>query len=224
MRHCLLAALLVLAPLSAAWAGDTTLTLSETATVTAAPDELAAVLRAEATAPSAAEAQRLVNAAMAGALAQARQAPGVTAGTGGYSVFRDDQAKPAQWQASQTLALRSPDGAALLTLVGALQQKGLAVADLHWQLSDPAAKRAEAEATRRAIGALRGRVEEAAGLLGLHFVRFATVRVDTPQPFRPAMRMMAMAAPAAAPAPPSAVAEDIPVTATVAADAVLAPR
>jgi predicted secreted protein len=110
--------------------------------------------------------------------------------------------------------------------VSALQQKGLAISDLHWQLSDAAAKRAEAEATRRAIGALRGRVEEAAGLLDLHFVRFATVRLDTPPPFRPAMRMMAMAAPAAAaaPAPPSAAAEDIPVNATVGADAVLAPK
>jgi predicted secreted protein len=225
MRRLVLAALLAAVPLSGAWADDTTLTLSETATVTAAPDELAAMLRAEATAPSAAEAQRLVNAAMADALAQARQVAGVTASTGGYGVFRDDQAKPAHWQASQTLALRSADGAALLTLVGALQQKGLAVADLHWQLSDAATKRAEADATRRAIGALRGRAEEAAELLGLHFVRFATVRLDTPPPFRPAMRMMAMAAPAAAaPAPPSAAAEDIPVSATVGADAVLAPR
>jgi predicted secreted protein len=223
MRHTLLAALLVLLPVSA-WADDTTLSLSETAMVMAAPDELSAVLRAEATAATAAEAQRLVNAAMADALARAKQAAGVTASTGGYGVYRDPSVKPERWNASQTLALHSAEGPALLTLVGALQQKGLAISDLHWQLSDDAARKAEAEATRRAIGALRARVDEAAGLLGLRFVRFATVRLDSPQPFRPAMRVMAVAPAAAAPMPPSATAEDIPVSATVGAEAELAPK
>jgi predicted secreted protein len=223
MRHALLAALLFLVPVSA-WADDTTLSLSETATVMAAPDELSAVLRAEATALTAAEAQRLVNAAMADALTRVRQAAGVTSSTGGYGVYRDPSVKPERWNASQTLALHSADGPVLLTLVGALQQKGLAISDLHWQLSDDAERKAQAEATRRAIGALRARVDEAAGLLGLRFVRFATVRLDSPQPFRPAMRMMAVAPAAAAPMPPSATAEDIPVSATVGADAELAPK
>jgi predicted secreted protein len=223
MRHALLAALLVLAPVSA-WADDTTLSLSETATVMAAPDELSAVLRAEATAPTAAEAQRLVNAAMADALTRVRQAAGVTSGTGGYGVYRDPSVKPERWNASQTLALHSANGPVLLTLVGALQQKGLAISDLHWQLSDDAERKAQAEATRRAIGALRARVDEAAGLLGLRFVRFATVRLDSPQPFRPAMRMMAVAPAAALGGIGAAAADDIAVSATVGADADLAPK
>jgi predicted secreted protein len=218
--------LLALAPLSGAWADDTRLSLSEAATVSVAPDELSAALRAEATAPTAAEAQRAVNAAMADALARAKQVPGITAATGGYGVYRDASTRPERWQASQTLALRSTDGAALLALVGALQQKGLAVGDLHWQLSDDAARRAQAEAMRRAVAALRARVDEAAGLLGLRFVRFVSVQLQTPPQFRPQMRGMAMAAsaPAPAPAPPSAEAEDIPVTATVSAEAALAPK
>jgi predicted secreted protein len=223
-RHALLAALLVLAPLSPAWADDTRLSLSETATVTVAPDELAAVLRAEATAPTAAEAQRAVNAAMADALARAKQAPGVTAATGGYGVYRDASTRPERWQASQTLALHGADGAAMLALVGALQQKGLAVGDLHWQLSDDAARKAQAEAMRRAIGALRARADEAAGLLGMSFTRFVSVQLQTPPQFRPQMRAMAMAAAAPAPTPPSAESEDIPVSATVSAEASLAPK
>ena len=222
----LLVALLALAPLAAARADDNTrLSLSETATVTVPPDELAAVLRAEATAPTPAEAQRMVNTTMADALARAREVAGVTAGTGGYGVFRD-AAKPERWQASQSLTLRSADGAALLTLVGVLQQKGLAVSDLHWQLSDAAERRAQAEATRRAVAALRARVDEAAGLLGLAFVRFNAVRLDAQRPVRPLMRMMSVTpAAAAAPAPPpSAAAEDIPVSATVEAEAALAPK
>jgi predicted secreted protein len=226
MRHRLvwLAAALALAPLSGAWADDTRLSLSETATVMVAPDELAAELRAEATAPTASEAQRQVNAAMADALAHARQTPGVVASTGGYGVFRDTSIKPERWQASQTLALHSADGAALLTLVGALQQKGLAISDLHWQLSGDATRKAQAEAMRRAIGALRSHVDEAAGLLGLSFVRFVTVQLQTPPLFHPPMRAMAMAAAAPAPVPPSAVSEDIPVSATVSAEAALAPK
>ena len=222
----LLLALLALAPLMQARADDTKLSLSETATVTAPPDELAAVLRAEATAPTPAEAQRMVNATMADALARARGTAGVTVGTGGYGVFRDAAAKPERWQASQTLTLRSADGPALLTLVGALQQKGLAMSDLHWQLSDAAEKRAQAEATRRAVAALRARVDEAAGLLGLAFVRFDSVRLDAQRPVRPMMRMMSVTpAAAVAPAPPpSAAAEDIPVSATVDAEAALAPK
>jgi predicted secreted protein len=230
-RHAVLAALLVLAPLSGApvsraWADDTRLSLSETATVTIAPDELQAVLHAEATAPTASEAQRAVNAAMADALARAKQAPGIVAATGGYGVYRDTSSKPERWQASQTLALHSADGAALLTLVGALQQKGLAVDDLHWQLSDDATRKAQAEAMRRAIAALRAHVDEAAGLLGLSFVRFVSVQLQTPPLFRPQMRAMAMATASSAPAPtpPSAAAEDVPVSATVSAEASLAPK
>jgi predicted secreted protein len=226
MRHrlALLAAMLALAPLSCAWADDIRLSLSETATVMAAPDELAATLRAEATAPTASEAQRQVNAAMADALAHAKRTPGVVAATGGYGVFRDTATKPERWQASQTLALRSADGAPLLTLVGTLQQKGLAIGDLHWQLSDDATRKAQAEAMRRAIGALRSHVDEAAGLLGLSFVRFVTVQLQTPPLFHPAMRAMAVAASAPAPTPPSAESEDVPVSATVSAEASLAPK
>ncbi len=98
--------------------------------------------------------------------------PGVTASTGGYGVYRDASVKPERWQASQTLALRSADGASLQELVGALQQKGLAVSDLHWQLSDAAQHDAQAKALRQAISALRARVDDAAGLLGLRSCGF----------------------------------------------------
>jgi predicted secreted protein len=202
-RHVLLAALLLAAaPLHAARADDTRLTLSETATVMAPPDELAASLQAQDTAASPAEAQRKVNAAMADALARARQASGIAVSTGGYTVYRDTSAKPERWLASQTLLLHGTDGAALLTLVGALQQRGLAVSDLRWQLSDAAARRAQAEAMRQAIGTLRARADDAAGLLGLTFVRFNTVRLDEPHPVRPLMRMMAAMSAASALAPP----------------------
>jgi uncharacterized protein len=200
---------------------DTTLHLDDTETVMAHPDELVATLRAEASAPSAAAAQQVVNTAMAAALAHAREVAGVTAATEGYTVWQATQ--PQRWQASQALTLRSQNGPALLTLVGELQRNGLATSDLSWQLSREASRTARDLAMREALSALQARAEEAAGLLGLRFESFQRVSVATPQPVPIVPRaMMAMAA--APPTPPSVQAEDIPVSATVDADAVLVPK
>jgi uncharacterized protein YggE len=204
-------------------AADTLLHLSESARVMVHPDELAASLRAEAVAATAAEAQTQVNAAMAGALALAHQVAGVSVTTGFYTVWpQTEPARPAEqqpWRASQTLELRGGNGAVLLTLVGALQQSGLAVSQLGWQMAAKTARHARAEATRQALSGLRARAEEAAGVLGLHFDSFREVRLDdAPRPHPMPMRAMA-ASPAAA--PPSAEAEDVPVEAGVEADVVL---
>ena len=207
---------------------ETHLHLGETATVMVAPDELAASLRIEVTTATARDAQARVNAAMQDALARARQVAGVTASSGGYGVWRTGptpQDRAERWQASQTLNLTSHDGPALLILVGDLQQKGLAVGSLGWRLSADTERKAHQEATRKALAALRGRVEEAAELLNLRFDQFKDVRLDNaaPQPvFRAMPTQMAMAA-ASAP-PPTAAPEDVPVSATAEADAILLPR
>src|ERR1019366_2824162 len=75
-RTALVASVLLLAgapPLPQARADDTILRLSETATVMVAPDELAAALRAEATAPNAQDAQRRVNEMMRDPVAAAEK-------------------------------------------------------------------------------------------------------------------------------------------------------
>lgn len=207
---------------------ETLLRLSETATVTEHPDELDASLRVETSAPSPAQAQRLVNAAMEAALATAKAVAGVTVSTGGYFVWRVGPAPlapPERWQANQSIELTGHDGAALLKLVGDLQQKGLAVGQLGWRLSDSATRAARAEATRQAITALRGRAEDAAGLLGLRFNSFKEVRLDSarPQPMMPRMMMSAQGVSASAP-PPSAEPAAVSVSATADADVVLLPK
>jgi predicted secreted protein len=207
---------------------ETVLRLAETATVMTHPDQLESTLRAEATAGTAAEAQRRVNVAIAEALDRAKQTAGVSATTGTYSVWRTGatpQDRSDHWQAGQALVLKSHDGVALLTLVGELQQKGLAVSGLSWQLSSETEKQARAEATRQALAALRGRVDEAASLLGLSFDSFKEVRLDRTRPPPVMPRAMMAAAPMAASSPPpSAEAEDIAVTATAEADALLVKR
>jgi len=189
------------------------------------PDELDASLRAEVTAANPADAQRRVNATMEAALAAAKAVAGVTVSTGGYFVSRVGPTptdRTDRWQANQSIDLTSHDGGALLKLVGALQQKGLAAGQLGWRLSDNAMRAARAEATRKAITALRGRADEAAGLLDLRFGSFKEVRLDgtRPPPFMPRMMMSAQSASAQA-EPPSAEAADVSVSATADADVVL---
>lgn len=191
------------------------------------PDELAADLTAEASAATPQDAQARVNAAITAALATARGTQGVTVATGPYSVWQVREPHPGQsaapatvvWQASQVVTLRSADGGAMLALVGRLQAQGLAVQRLGWQVSDAASRRAGDEARRQALGALRGRAEAAAKLLGLHFEEFRSVDLNPTNAPGPMPRaMMAAAMPV-----PNAMAEAVLVSATVTAEAALAP-
>jgi uncharacterized protein len=220
------ALVLLLTALSAAPGAraDTLLDLSETARVSAQPDEIAASLRAEAAAPAPAAAQEAVNRMMAQAITRARQVQSVTVATGRYAAWLVPPAHSgsgaATWRASQTLELSGHDGPALLGLVGTLQQQGLAVQQLDWQLSAEATRTARAAALREAISGLRKRAETAAGLLGLRFASFRTVRLGPGLPTPSPMPMRAFAA--AAPGP-SAEQGPVEVAATVTAEAVLAP-
>jgi predicted secreted protein len=164
---------------------------------------------------------------IADALKRAREVDGVTASTGNYSVWRigpTAQDHTERWQATQTIALHSRDGTPLLTLVGELQQKGLALNQLAWQLSDETSRAARQQALAAALKALRGRADAAAGLIGLQFDQFKEVRLDTPRPPPMPRMMMAASASAKAFAPPSAEAEDEMVSATAEADVLLKPR
>ena len=214
---------LALHPRHARAASETVLSLTVAAQVSVPPDELTATVRASATATSAAAAQAAVNRAAAAAIAAARAVPGVSVASAGYATWQMPPGSPAagHWQASQTLALRSADAPALLRLVGTLQDRGLALGGLNWQLSPAAREAAEAKALQRAIARLRKRAETAAGLLGLRFVRFRSVHLG-PQP-QPFPRPMALGAAMAA-TPPVAPAAPIDVSNSVSADAVLVPK
>jgi predicted secreted protein len=199
---------------------DTILHLSVTATVTAMPDELVAQMTASADAPTAGAAQQSVNRMVEVALGAARPLAAVTASTTAYSVWHETDPKDV-WHASQGIALRSRDGGRLLTLVGTLQQDGLAVGDLGWQLSPAAAEKTYEQAIGRAVDLLTARADMVAGLLHLTMQAFRSVTVGEDEGAQPQpmgiMRAMAMA-PAAAP-PPSARADVVTVSATVSGDA-----
>ena len=149
--------------------------------------------------------------------------------TGGYFVAHvgpTPQERTEHWQANQTIELTAHDGNALLKLVGELQQKGLAVGELGWRLSDNAAHAARADATKKAIAGLRSRADEAAALLDLRFGSFKEVRLDSPRPppFAPRVMMMSTASAAASATPPSAEAADVSISAAADADVELLPK
>ena len=222
MTRFLTAAVLVALAQSAAAA--TVLHLSETAHIAVHPDELAASLSLEGTGATPVAAQAQVNAGIAKALEQAKAAQGVTVSTGYYRVWQT--VKPAnEWHASQQVDLKQKgDGVTLLKLVGTLQGQGLALQQLGWQVAPETARRAQADATKAALGALRGRAEAAADILGLRFVSFRQVNLEPDRPMpAPFPRAMAMTAAAAMPTP-SAEAADVDIEATVSADADLEPK
>ncbi|MFI4983420.1 MAG: SIMPL domain-containing protein [Nevskiales bacterium] len=215
--------LVVLMALAQPAAADTLLRLSETAHVSVHPDELAASLRSEGTGATPTKAQAEVNAAIGRALDQANQVQGVVATTGFYQVWQATQ-PTSQWHAHQSIELKGHDGEAMLKLVGSLQGQGLALERLGWQVSREASGHARSEATRAALGGLRGRAEAAAAILGLRFVSFREVNLDASRPMPPPLiRSMAMPAAAAAMPTPHAETENVDIDATVDAEAVLVP-
>jgi predicted secreted protein len=214
-----------LTALAHAAAAATVLHLSETAHVAVHPDELVASLSLEATNATPVGAQAQVNAGVSKALDLAKATQGVSVSTGFYRVWQT--VKPTnEWHASQQVELKQKgDGAALLKLVGALQGQGLALQQVGWQVAPDTARHAQAEATKAALGGLRGRAEAAAEILGLRFVSFRQVNLEPGRPAPvPFPRAVAMAASAESMPPPNAEAGDVDIEATVSADADLEPK
>jgi uncharacterized protein YggE len=225
MRRLALAlvALFAAAPLAAQPAPpETLLHIAERAEVTRAPDELVAALRAEARAPTAAAAQAAVNRAIAAAMERAGQVAGVTASTGAYWTGRVEDGRA--FQASQGIQLRGGDAAALLDLAGALQERGLQTAGLHWQLTRDTARKAREEASRLALESLQRRAREVAAQLDMQVAQIREIRIDAPEHGPGPRPMMAASASARAAPPPMAVAEEAVVSATVSAVVVLRSR
>ena len=199
----------------------TILHLSATGSVQVSPDKLVADLVAQATSPAAASAQRRVNEMMAAGMKAAQGVPGVEARAIGYSVSPNDDKRPT-WTAQQTLELHGTDGPALLDLLGALQQQGLAAVSLEWQLSPALRRKAHDDATTAALKEMQERAASAAATLGLHVRFLRDVRLDEPDLVpRGPFHAMGLAARAMAAPPPQATATPEDVTAEAAADVVL---
>jgi predicted secreted protein len=200
-----LAALFLLAPLPAqAQADAPRLSLRQSAERDVPQDRLAASLRVEATAATPAAVQAEINRRLDAAVARAKTVAGVRVETTGYSTWEErPQGQPRRWRGQTGLNLIGKDTAAVLALAGALQEQGLAMSGLRFDLTPEAQRAVEDELTAEAIARVRARADKAAEALGQRVAGLAELRVGEAgggAPPRPVM-MRAMAADAAAPAP-----------------------
>jgi predicted secreted protein len=203
----------------------TRLFLQESASREVEQNVLVATVQAHAEAQSPADAQAAVNAAMAAAVELVRDEPGIRAATGSYSVYqrRDRDNRPVGWVAQQDLQLTSRDPAALLELTGSLQEMGLNLVGLGWQVDAETRREVQDELTIAAIATLRQRAQAIAESVDMQVANIDTLRVggamEGPRP------MMAMRAEAMVDAPPPTALPDLEtVQSHVEAEIVLSPR
>jgi predicted secreted protein len=214
-------------PVAGAWAQapSTSLYLQESASRDVGQNVLVATVQAHAEAASPSDAQTAVNRDMAAAVERVQAVSEVRAATGSYSVYqrRDRDNKLVGWIAEQDLRLTSEDPSALLQLVGGLQEAGLNLNGLGWQVDEATRRKVQDELTIEAIGTLRQRAAAIAESVGMRVANIDTLRVggamEGPRP------MMAMRAEAMAGAPPPTALPDLEtVSANVEAEIVLSPR
>lgn len=191
-------------PLQVPASDQSTLHLSETAQRDVPRDLLRATLAAEATDPDAGKVQATINQRMSAATTRIKQVAGVAIETGGYSVYRETPDKqPPRWHGSQTVELTSKDFAALLSLIGTLQQQGLVIQSLAPDISREARQSVEDALTDEALTRLKQRADRIAATAGVKLQGIRTLavgNVNAPPPIvRPLMRMAGLEA---APAPP----------------------
>jgi predicted secreted protein len=223
----LLLALLITWPAAGAWAQTplTRLYLQERASREVEQNVLVATVQAHAEAAAPAAAQAAVNEAMAAAVERVRAEAEIRAATGGYSVYqrRDRDNRPVDWVAEQDLRLTSKDPAALLELAGSLQETGLNLVGLGWQVDDETRRKVQDELTIAAIATLQQRAQAIAESLEMQVAGIDTLRVggamEGPRP------MMAMRAEMMADAPPPTALPDLEtIESHVEAEIVLSPR
>lgn len=204
----------------------TLIVLDETAVREVEQDTLVAMLAARGEAPNPRDAQSEVNQAIQSAIEAAEQVQGVRRSTAGYRVYQehDREGRPTGWIAEQDLRLTSGEAAALLDLVGRLQDEGLLLQGLSYELSPEAREALEDELTEEALQRVRERARRVAGSLGGEVERIRTLRlggVDSPPPVMPRMMEMRAAAADQSMPPPSALPDLETVTVRVEAEVLL---
>jgi predicted secreted protein len=205
--------------------GLTVIHLADSAERTLKRDRLRAYLAVDATGPDPRRVQADINRRMMTALDHAKAVASVKPETGGYSVYEEKPDKgPSRWHGSQALILTGKDPGELLGLVGELQNDGLLVRNLAFDLAPETARGIEDELTSEALERLHQRADKVAQSLGMSVARFREIRVgNVGGNVRPPPVPMDSFARAAAAAPPVAEPGESTVRVQVEADILLAP-
>ncbi len=211
---------------------QTLITLSATENTKLKQDTLTASLKYELEGGSANEIQDKINKAMAQAVELARGINGATVSTGSYYVYMYDRADTVDprtgqpmsskkmWRGSQSLSIEGKDATAILQSVGKIQELGLTMDGLNYNLSPEAADSVRDDLMTKALAKIRTRADIAAKALGKSSAEIQQVTIDGAYQPSPSPRMymkaeMAMAADAGVAAPVAEAGEsDISLTVT----------
>jgi predicted secreted protein len=182
----------------------TVLHLTQTAENKVVRNQLRIELRVEEKGPDALAVQTAINRRMAAALDRARQVIGVAVETGSYQVGEEEPTRGSSfWRGSQTLILTSSAADAALKLAGALQEQGLLMSAMAYEVSPETVRGAEEDLTAAALAGLGERAAAIADRLHLAVLGYRDLRVGNAETGAPPMprfaTAMAMAAPVAAP-------------------------
>ena len=185
-------------------AAPTVLHLTQTAESKLVRNQLRLELRVEEKGPDALAVQTAINRRMAAALDRARQVIGVAVETGSYQVGEEEPSRGASyWRGSQSLILTSTAADAALKLAAALQEQGLLMSAMVYEVSPETVRGAEEDLTAAAFAGLAERAGAIADRLHLAVLGYRDLRVGNaetgPTPMPRFAAAMAMAAPVAAP-------------------------
>ena len=185
-------------------AAPTVLHLTQTAESKAVRNQLRLELRVEEKGPDALGVQTAINRRMAAALDRARQVIGVAVETGAYQVGEEEPSRgTSYWRGSQSLILTSATADAALKLAGALQEQGLLMSAMAYEVAPETVRGAEEDLTAAALAGLGERAAAIADRLHLAVLGYRDLRVGNAETGPPPMprfaAAMAMAAPVAAP-------------------------
>lgn len=172
--------------------GQTRITLSVTERILVEQDLVIASLRIEAEDRDASVVQNRINTVMAQALQSSRAIDEVSQSSGHYNVYqtnRQPQGGRADtvWRGSQSLTLQSTDAQALLALAGELQELGLVMNQLSYQLSTARADEVRDSLMEAAIARATEKAERATRALGKTRFDIAVLDVDTSSDYSPVM-------------------------------------
>lgn len=162
----------------------TYLNLSVIETKQVEPDILIASLRYESESESAKEVQNKINQMMKKALSVVEKKENVEVSTEQYSVYKFykplKQGEPQKelWKGSQSIVIKSKSTEDILALSGQLQEIGLVMSDLHYEVSIAKIEETRTSMVENAINKLLSHAKRVADIIGLKEVRIKNINID----------------------------------------------
>ena len=213
--------------------GATLVTLSATERQTIGQDLLVATLRYEAEDKNPRTVQNEINTAMKKALDKAKSYDSAKAATLQYNIYEYDinrgkknLAPEKVWKGEQGLMVKGKDQEQLLKLVGEMQDLGLKMSGLNYQVSPELLEKTRDDMLEAALTKLTSKANRTAKAIGKSKAEMKKINVDMgggyhPQPRYAAKAMMMSADSAESMAAPVASAGEDEITLTVNAEALL---